>query len=136
MKLRARIASKINGDLGKLVLDAEGNHAHPQRGPAPEFIARNPGRNAQPATTTERFTFAPLENPRRVVLANFAAAILEGEALIAPATEGLASVELANTMIYSTITGQAVELPLDPALYAAELERLIAGSPATEKPSV
>ncbi len=47
-------------------------------------------------------------------------------AYIGPASEGLASVELANSMIYSGIIKQTVELPLDPALYAAELARLIA----------
>ena len=60
------------------------------------------------------------------MIQNFVNAILEGEALVAPASEGLASVELANAMIYSGITRQTVVLPLDPALYAAELARLIA----------
>ncbi|MET0792641.1 MAG: hypothetical protein ABW061_14065, partial [Polyangiaceae bacterium] len=93
--------------------------------PTPSLIAANPGRDALPATTLDVSTFATLDNPRRVVLENFVAAILEGETLIAPASEGIASVELANAMIYSGFTEQAVRLPLDPALYVAELARRI-----------
>jgi hypothetical protein len=59
------------------------------------------------------------------MIQNFVNAILEGEALIAPASEGLSAVELANAMIFSGITQRTVELPLDPALYVAELARLI-----------
>jgi len=125
---------EINGDLGKVVLDADGLGFTRNEAPSPAYIAANPGRNALPPTTLERFTFPALENPRRVVLANFVATILEGEALIAPATEGMASVELANAMIYSGITGAAVTLPLDPALYATELARLVQGSRARQSP--
>ena len=120
---------EINGDLGKVVLDAEGLVVTRNAVPTPAFIAQNPGRNVLPATTSERFTFQALENPRRVVLANFAAAILQGDALIAPAREGLASVELANAMIYSAISGQMLTLPLDPALYANALASWSEGSP-------
>ena len=119
---------ELHGDLGKIVLDAQGLGITRNEAPAPRFIAENPGRNLMPATTSEAIAFAALENPRRLVLANFCAAILTGEALIAPALEGAASVELANAMIYSSLRGQAVELPLDPALYAAELAELRDGS--------
>ena len=118
---------EISGDLGKVVLDAHGLELTRNAEPAPAYIARNPGRNAQPPTTTEVFTFPALENPRRVVLANFVATILEGESLIAPACDGMASVELANAMIYSGIIGKGVALPLDPALYAEQLEQLVQG---------
>lgn len=59
---------------------------------------------------------------------NFVDAILDGAPLIAPATEGLNSVELANAALYSSLTNQTVELPLDGAAYERKLEALIAGS--------
>ena len=59
---------------------------------------------------------------------NFVDAILDGAPLIAPATEGLNSVELANAALYSSLTHQTVELPLDGAAYERKLEALIAGS--------
>lgn len=52
------------------------------------------------------------------VLQNFVAAILDGTPLIAPAAEGLHSVELANAILLSAWTGQSVTLPIDGAHYA------------------
>lgn len=59
---------------------------------------------------------------------NFVNAILDGEPLMAPAEEGLASVELANAMLYSTFEGREVSLPLDAAAYEAQLKERIAQS--------
>lgn len=44
---------------------------------------------------------------------NFVDAILRGTPLIAPGEDGLMSVELANAMLYSTLTNDTVELPLN-----------------------
>ncbi|MBA3846782.1 MAG: Gfo/Idh/MocA family oxidoreductase [Planctomycetes bacterium] len=66
------------------------------------------------------------------VLANFAEAVLDGAALIAPASEGIRSVELANAMIWSGWTGQTARLPLDGAAYEARLKRAIAESRHTK----
>ena len=59
---------------------------------------------------------------------NFIDAVLDGTALVAPAEEGIHSVELANAMIYSSLLGQPVDLPIDGAAYEAALQRLIAES--------
>ncbi len=69
------------------------------------------------------------------ILRNFAAAINGNEPLIAPAPEGIRSVELANAMIYSSLTERTVELPLDGAAYEVELKKLIAQSRHTKKSS-
>jgi len=62
------------------------------------------------------------------ILKNFTNAILKGEALIAPASEGIHSVELANAMLYSAFENTAVNLPLDGAAYARILKNKIAES--------
>jgi predicted dehydrogenase len=62
------------------------------------------------------------------VIKNFIGAIQKGEPLIAPAQEGIKSVELANAMIYSSMKDQTVELPLDGKAYETMLEGLIANS--------
>ncbi|MDF1512610.1 MAG: Gfo/Idh/MocA family oxidoreductase, partial [Anaerolineae bacterium] len=62
------------------------------------------------------------------VLANFADAIRTGASLIAPAEEGINSVELANAMLFSSIKGHPVDLPLNSADYEGELQKLIATS--------
>jgi predicted dehydrogenase len=59
---------------------------------------------------------------------NFVDAILDGAALIAPAAEGIWSVELANAILYSSLTNQTIDLPLDGAAYENKLNQLIAES--------
>jgi hypothetical protein len=61
----------------------------------------------------------------QVLIQNFVDAILAGEPLIAPAEEGLRSLELANAMIYSSFTGWTVELPLNARIYDSCLKGLI-----------
>lgn len=67
------------------------------------------------------------------ILKNFTNAILHGEELLAPATEGIHSVELANAMLYSSFTDATVELPLDGAAYETHLKKLIAASTFQKK---
>ena len=62
------------------------------------------------------------------ILQNFVDAILDGVPLIAPAEEGIRSVELANSMLYSSLTGKTVDLPLDGAAYERRLKKLIRDS--------
>ena len=116
---------EVAGDLGQVVMEGGTLRITRNAGSTAEFIRHSSDRNARPLVTTESASFQPVDNPRRVVIQNFIAAILKGENLIAPASEGMASVELANAMIYSSIAGQTVDLPLDPALYATELARLV-----------
>jgi predicted dehydrogenase len=64
------------------------------------------------------------------ILQNFTNAILDGVPLIAPATEGINSVELGNAMILSTLLNKTIELPLDGAVYEQQLKKLIADAGA------
>ena len=62
------------------------------------------------------------------ILQNFVNVILDGGDLIAPAAEGIHSVEFANAMLYSTFTDSTVNLPLDSSAYEAALKERIATS--------
>lgn len=62
------------------------------------------------------------------ILQNFTDAILDGKPLVAPAEEGINSVELATAMLYSSFTGKTVDLPLDAAAYERHLKKLIKSS--------
>ncbi len=64
---------------------------------------------------------------------NFVNAILDGTPLIAPAEEGIHSVEMANAMLYSCMTGKKIDLPLDGAAFEAHLQSLIAKSTFEKK---
>lgn len=69
----------------------------------------------------------------REILHNFADAIAGKAALIAPAREGIHSVELANAMLYSSLQGTPVHLPIDGAAFETALKDLIAGSTFEKK---
>jgi predicted dehydrogenase len=62
------------------------------------------------------------------ILQSFTDAILGRAELLAPAIEGIHSVELANAMLYSAFEDRVVELPLDAAAYERHLNGLIANS--------
>lgn len=62
------------------------------------------------------------------VTQKFVDAILDGTPLVADAEEGIKSVELANAMLYSSLTDSTVNLPLDGQTFEKELKRLIAES--------
>ncbi|RCW74896.1 Gfo/Idh/MocA family protein [Saliterribacillus persicus] len=58
------------------------------------------------------------------VLENFAANIIDGTELIAPGSDGINGVTLANAMHLSSWLGKEVDLPLDEDLYLEELNKL------------
>jgi len=64
----------------------------------------------------------------RFMIENFAAAIQNGDTLIAPAPEGLRSISLGNAIMLSSFLKQTVEIPFDEDLYEAKLQELIANS--------
>jgi hypothetical protein len=59
------------------------------------------------------------------ILENFIAAILDGKQLVAPAEEGIYSVELANAMIQAGVTGKSVAVPSDRNSYDRLLKKLV-----------
>jgi len=89
-------------------------------------------------TTTTRFNGPPtweiaIPVPDRGaqhngIITNFVAAILDGAPLLAPAQEGIHSVELANAMLLSSFENETISLPLDSARYEKALNDRIASS--------
>jgi predicted dehydrogenase len=77
--------------------------------------------------------FADATVPHAIVLRNFVDAVLDGTPLLAPGAEGLWSVELANVILYSSLLGQSVDLPMDGAAYERKLQQLIAESKHEKK---
>jgi predicted dehydrogenase len=123
---------EITGERGRLVLENRRIHFLRNEVPMSKFCR----------TTREIFATPPAwdvhisteEGGSHVALAqNFVNAILDGEELIAPAAEGLRSVELANAMILSAIENRTIELPMNSRVYERLLKRLIAGSRSARK---
>jgi predicted dehydrogenase len=116
---------EVVGDRGKVLLERTGLKVTRNGTSTLELLRTGPARLAAVSTQTEDIPLTHGPSPLTGMIQNFVNAILEGEPLVAPASEGIEGVALANAMIYSGITKQTVELPLAPALYMAELARLI-----------
>ncbi|MCB1123672.1 MAG: Gfo/Idh/MocA family oxidoreductase [Verrucomicrobiae bacterium] len=67
------------------------------------------------------------------VFKNFTQAILAGEPLFCPASDGIHSVELANAILYSGLKHEPIKLPLDSAEYESCLKKLIQESTFEKK---
>jgi predicted dehydrogenase len=93
-----------------------------------EFSRTCPTRFDVPPRTEIKIPVAGHGGQHVEILQNFVDAILDGVPLIAPAAEAIHSVELANAMLYSSLTKQTVELPLDAAAYEQTLKGLVANS--------
>lgn len=119
---------EIAGDRGKLVLEDGTITFVRNEIPATEFLRTSKASFAKPDVETITLPIEGTGGQHAEILENFADAILEGKELIAPAEEGIHSVELGNAMLYSSLIGQPVELPLDGEAFERELKKLIATS--------
>lgn len=88
---------------------------------------------AKLASTSEEILFENAAQPHAVLLQNFVNAIIDGELLIATGPEGIHSVELANSIVYSSLLEKSVELPLDGAMWETKLNELISNSTVKKK---
>jgi hypothetical protein len=59
------------------------------------------------------------------VINNMAESILHGTPLLAPIQEGIHSLEIANAILLSGLRDATVNLPIDSAEFAGELEKLV-----------
>lgn len=87
----------------------------------------------KPELWTVDVPFHNAPSQHATLMQNFVEAIRDRKPLIAPGADGLGSVELANAMLYSGLTQQTVEFPLDAAAYERKLQQLIADSKFQKK---
>jgi predicted dehydrogenase len=119
---------EIAGTRGKLVLENNRLTLTRNEVPMAEFSRTAQSGFARPEVWNVDIPFDNAPAQHATLMQNFVDAILDGTPLIAPAEEGLASVELANAFLYSSLVGQTIELPLDGAAYERKLNQLIAES--------
>lgn len=120
---------EIAGDQGKLVYEDSKITYIRNEVPATEFLNTSPESFARPPVWNVEIPIRGGHGRQHAgILENFADAILTGAPLIAPAEEGINSVELANAMLYSSFLGKPVDMPLDGAAYEKKLQELIATS--------
>ena len=114
---------EISGDLGKIVLENGILKWYKLKQSASEVIAESSQSFAQIDYDYEEISQDGPEASHKGILQNFANAILEGEELIAPGTDGIYELTLSNAAYLSQWQGNsAVALPFDNALF----DRLLA----------
>lgn len=113
----------VVGDLATAVLDQYGCRLFCNNVPASEYSKTALG--GRPSVVRRDLDVVARGSSRLAVLDNCVRAMRNEATLEVPAAEGIASVELANAMIYSTLKDETVELPLDAAAYGALLGELV-----------
>jgi predicted dehydrogenase len=112
---------EVTAERGKLVYENDTISFTRNEIPMSEFSRTTEHSFGRPSTWDVSIPAAGHGGQHNEVLQNFTNAILDGETLIAPAPEGIHSVELANAMLLSAWTAKPVTLPIDGKKY----ERLL-----------
>jgi predicted dehydrogenase len=119
---------EIAGERGKIVLEGGKISFTRNVTPTSEFSRTTKNVFGKPDVWNIEIP-AEGTGPQHVgILNNFVEAILDGATLVSPAAEGIHSVELANAMLHSSLTGKMLELPLDGKAFERQLKKLMAGS--------
>ena len=117
---------EVAAEQGKIVIEDDSFHFIRNEVPTSEFSRTDPGRFSAPETWEIRIPIKGHGPQHDGILRNFVSAILDGTPLIAPAEEGIYSLELANAFLLSTLEDRSVQLPIDGALFEQHLKKLIA----------
>jgi predicted dehydrogenase len=126
---------EVAAERGKVVIENDLFLFTRNEVPMSEFSRTDPGRFSAPQTWDIQIPIKGHGPQHNGVLENFVSAILDGTQLIAPARDGLNSLEMANAFLLSTLENRVVQLPIDGALFNQHLQKLIAAS-TRQKPRV
>ncbi len=114
---------ELHGDLGSLVMTEDKLIHVTQEVSSSEFIRTGQGMFARPDTRVESVDIEEFRFAHYDVIDDFARAVLEGREPAITGEEGIKSLELISAVIMSSVTGKAVDLPLDRQAY----DDLVAG---------
>ncbi len=126
---------QISGERGMLTLEGITLRFLRNRTPMSPFSEESGAGFAKPECWTVDVPVDTGGATHNEVLQNFANAILYGEELIAPAAEGIRSIELANAILLSSWKKGPITLPMNSAEYAAALQDRIDTSTHVKKPA-
>lgn len=118
----------IIGDKGSLHFD-NGNLTQKLNDQSTaHFCANTDEMFGMPHVTESTILVTEIVNQHALIMNNFVNAILHNEKLIAPAAEGLASLDIANAMLLSTWNKKTVSMPMNRQAYQTELNAKAAAS--------
>ena len=123
---------EVAAERGRVVIENDQFSFIRNEVPMSEFSRTDPGRFSVPPIWDINVPIDGHGPQHNGILANFVAAILDGAPLIAPAREGINSLELANAFLLSTLENRTIQLPIDSVSFEAHLKKLIGSSTVTE----
>ncbi|MDD5729218.1 MAG: Gfo/Idh/MocA family oxidoreductase [Victivallales bacterium] len=120
---------EITAERGRVVYENGRIEFNRNEIPVSEFSATTDQRFGTPDVWNIEINAAS-GNPwqHRDIIEDFANAIINDTQVMAPAPEGINSLEIGNAMLLSALKDRTVELPVDSAEFAFELQKLIADS--------
>lgn len=126
---------EIIGDKGTLTFDSGHLTLSENSEGSAEFNKNTDDMFGMPSNTLTKVSIDEKVNQHALVLSNFVDAILNDSELIAPAEDGLASLDIANAMLLSTWSKQQIVLPLNREQYQEHLNQKIENSSLRVKSS-
>jgi predicted dehydrogenase len=125
---------QISGERGLLTLEGRTLRLLRNREAMSTFSAATSAGFAKPECWAVDVPIPAGAASHNEVLQNFTDAIRHGAPLIAPAAEGINSIELANAILLSAWEKRSLPLPISSAAYEAALQHRIATSTHVKKP--
>ena len=120
---------EVTADKAKIILQNESISITKNKCSVSEFLKTSKEGFAAPETEEVKFEFKTDSRPlHQEVIQKFADAIQNNTSLIAEGKEGINSVMLANTILYSSLQNETIVLPLDSTVYEKTINSLIANS--------
>lgn len=119
---------EIAGSRGRIVLENDRLVFDRNEVDAAEFNRTTTSGFAKPDTWRIEIPFTNAVLPHAQLMQGFVDAILDSKPPMVAGAEGLQSIELANAILYSSLTDQTIPMPLDGAAYEVKLNQLIAES--------
>ncbi len=114
---------EISGDRGKIVIENGELRLTTLSEPERDYCFNAVGRPF-PTCTETVIPAGEVQSGHTLILRNFAGAILHGEPLIAPGTDGICELTLSNAAYLSAATDDWVDIPFDTARFTELLEQL------------
>lgn len=126
---------EVAGEHGKVVVEGGEIRFTRNTVSANTFLKTTPESFSRPEIWNVQIPVNGTGGQHMEIIQNFINAIACGEKLIAPAREGIRSVELGNAMLFSSELGKTLQMPLNAAAYERMLKEKIKTSRFVKKTS-
>lgn len=119
---------EVSGDLGKIVIENNTLCWYKIDSPERKYCFESKPGDSLPKVEFSQIKNETPESAHRGIIENFTRAVLYGEELLSPGTDGIKELTISNAAYLSAWTGKTVELPVDADEYKKLLQEKINAS--------